>query len=149
MKNVSCCCREKRSTMAEIVEQVQEREAAHVSLSTVFCSYFGHLFKSPCITFFPLCDLRQEESRTGLLAASRHPLLDLMGVPVLEIAPSQEGGLAQKNQRRHDVLDPLRPLVPQQHLNHLHTLPTMKASCTAKRPPPLTLKLSREVQTGA
>lgn len=37
--------------MAEIVEQVQEREAAHVSLCTVFSSYFGHLFEPVSITF--------------------------------------------------------------------------------------------------
>lgn len=29
--HVCCYCREKRSTMAEIVEQVQEREAANVN----------------------------------------------------------------------------------------------------------------------
>lgn len=34
--SLSCCCREKRSTMAEIVEQVQEREACQVSIDASF-----------------------------------------------------------------------------------------------------------------
>lgn len=71
---VFCYCREKRSTMAEIVEQVQEREAAHVSQransirwNTYFSLYLGIKFFS----FF--CSLRQEESLIGLLAASQPP----------------------------------------------------------------------------
>lgn len=63
-------------------------------------------------------------------------------------APSRGGGPVQKSPRRRDVLAQLQLLVPQQHLSRLHTLPKTKASSTAKRPPPLTLKLSREAQTG-
>lgn len=99
-------------------------------------------------TLFFLSYLRLEESLIGLLAASQPLLLVLTGVPVPETAPSQEEGLVQKNLRRHDVLDQLQLLVPQPHLSHLHTLPIMKASSTAKRPQPLTWKLSREAQTG-
>lgn len=111
-------------------------------------SIFSSLFLSCHHILLFFCFLRQEESLIGLLAASQHLLLVLMGVLVPETAPNQGGGPVQKNQRRHDVLAQLQLLVPQQHLSHLHTLPITKASSTAKRPPPLTLKLSKEAQTG-
>lgn len=105
-------------------------------------------FVSWCqIIFFP-CISRREESLIVLLAASQHLSLVLMDVLVPETAPNRGGGPVQKSPRRHDVLAQLQLLVPQRHLSHLHTLPIMKASSTAKRPPPLTLKLSREALTG-
>lgn len=135
--------------MAEIVEQVQEREAAHVSQTACsVCRVYFHLCFCLVITFSFFCFLRQEENLIAPLAAFQHPLLVSTGVLVPETAPNQGGGPVQKNLRRRDVLAQLQLLVPQQRLSHLHTLPTTKASSTAKRPPPLTLKLSKEAQTG-
>lgn len=58
-----CChCREKRSTMAEIVEQVQEREAAQVSSLTVNHNGDMHVH-------FPLC--RRVTSSSSLLPQAR------------------------------------------------------------------------------
>lgn len=101
-----------------------------------------------CVTFSFSLLFRHEESPIGLQAASQHPWLVLMGVLVPETAPNQGEDPVQKSLRRHGVLVQLQLLVPQQHLSHLHTLPITKVSSTAKRPPPLTLKLSREAQTG-
>lgn len=49
--HVCCHCREKRSTMAEIVEQVQEREAAHVSQLAYSIRQYVHLRLCLGITF--------------------------------------------------------------------------------------------------
>lgn len=48
--HLCCYCREKRSTMAEIVEQVQEREAANVSLFKYIFLYVNFSL-CLCITF--------------------------------------------------------------------------------------------------
>lgn len=133
--------------MAEIVEQVQEREAAHVRKT-------GTIKRAQFATLPVLCQelsfslFRQEEKCIDLLAASQHQLLVLMGDPVQETVQSQGGGLAQKSQRRPADHAQLQLLVPQQHRSHLHILPRMKVSFTEKKSPPLTWKVNRGAQTG-
>lgn len=92
----------------------------------------------PCDILFFFFFVRHEESLIGLLAVSQHRSLASMDVHVPETVLSQGGGPVQKNPRRHDVLVRPQQLVPQQHPSRLHTLPIMKASSTAKRPPVLT-----------
>lgn len=133
--------------MAEIVEQVQEREAAHVRKT-------GTIIDPHCATLPVLCLelcfclFRQEEKCIDLLAASQHQLLVLMGDPVQETVQSQGGGPAQKSQRRPGDHAQLQLPVPQQHRSHLHILPRMKVSFTARKSPPLTWKVNRGAQTG-
>lgn len=133
--------------MAEIVEQVQEREAAHVRKT-------GTIKGAHCATLPVLCGelsfclFRQGEKYIDLLAASQRQLLVLMGDPVQETVQSQGGDPAQKSPRRHGDHGQLQLLVPQQHRSHLHILPRMKVSFTAKKSPPLTWKVNRGAQTG-
>lgn len=141
--------REKRATMAEIVEQVQEREAAHVRHILYIFSLCFQCFVTDWCNFFVLTDLaRHVESLIVLLAVSQHPWLVLMDVLGLETVPNLGGVLVQRNQRELAVLAQPLLRVPQQHPSHLLTQLKMKASSTVKRPPALTLKLNKGAPTG-
>lgn len=129
--------------MAEIVEQVQEREAAQVNITDADRQAHGFVLIMPLCLFF-----RHEESLTGLPAASPLRSLDSMDVPEPETVPNLGEGPAQKNQRSRDAPARPQPPVHPPHLSPHLTLPKTKASSTARKPPPLNWKLSREAPTG-